>query len=66
MTSKSCLVFVVLSVLVSMALGQYWDGDRGYRRGYRRGRGFQRPEDPDRDRKGVPNWDKDQEFKHDV
>lgn len=66
MTRKSCVAFVVLSVLVSMALGQYGRDDWGYRRGYRRGRGFQRPDDPDRDRRGVPNWDKDQEFKHDV
>lgn len=65
MTRKFSIAFVVLSVLVSLALGQYWRGDGNYRRGYRRGR-FQRPEDPDRDRKGVPNWDKDQEFKHDV
>lgn len=47
-----------------MALGQYWRGDRDYRRRSRRG--IERPDDPNRDRKGVPDWDKDEEFKHDV
>ena len=63
MTRKFSVVLVLLSVVASVAVGQYWRGDRDYYRGRSR---FQRPEDPDRDRRGVPNWDKDQEFKHDV
>jgi Domain of unknown function (DUF4159) len=63
-TRKLSVVLVLLSVLVSLAVGQYYRGDRGYGR---RSRGdVERPDDPNRDRKGVPNWDKDQEFKHDV
>jgi hypothetical protein len=62
-TRKSSILLVVLSVIVSIAVGQYYRGDRGYGR---RSRGIQRPDDPNRDRKGVPTWDKDQEFKHDV
>ena len=67
MTKTTTVLAILISLLVSIALGQYWREDdyrRGYRRGY--GRGFQRPEDPNRDRNGVPDWDKDQEFKHDV
>ncbi len=65
MTRKLSAMLVLVSVLVSIAVGQYYRGDRDY---YRRGSRNQylRPEDPNRDRNGVPTWDKDQEFKHDV
>ncbi len=64
MSRKLSVALVLLSVLVSIAVGQYYRGDGGYRRRSRGG--IERPDDPNRDRKGVPNWDKDQEFKHDV
>lgn len=66
MTRTTTVLAILISLLVSIALGQYWRDD-DYGRGYRRrSRGFQRPDDPNRDRKGVPEWNKDKEFKHDV
>lgn len=64
MTRKLAVMLVLLSVLVSVAIAQYGRGYRNYGRGSRNQ--YLRPEDPNRDRNGVPTWDKDQEFKHDV
>ena len=64
MTRKLVLLLVLISVLASFAVAQYGRGGRGWSR---RSRNDQlRPEDPNRDRGGVPTWEKDQEFKHDV
>ncbi len=64
MTKKLWIGLVFALVLGSIAIAQYGRGDRDW---YRRGRAeLLMPDDPNRDRKGVPTWDKDQEFKHDV
>ncbi len=64
MTRKLVLLLVLISVLASIGVAQYRRGGRGYSRRSRND--MLRPEDPNRDRGGVPTWDKDQEFKHDV
>ncbi len=64
MTRKLVLLLVLISVLASIGLAQWGRGGRGYSRCSRNDQ--LRPDDPNRDRGGVPTWEKDHEFKHDV